>query len=211
MFFTASMNDQEYVQKVAVMLYRYNVHKILTDKDTEHFNGLSKLTQSKRFRKIYQIFSGGSLAKSPAKILQIIKAQLGVTDDENIDCLLDLHLNELSDWFIERHNKYKVLACGTYWLHCRTTEDTYLGSSMNIGRRFKHHKYLLDNFLHPNPKLQRLWLDYGEQNFNFSPLKITADYKTHERTMITKLKGLLPLINCPQRSCYARCRRNVFK
>jgi hypothetical protein len=205
------MTDEEYLKKVAEMLYHFNVHRIIADGNSEYLNKLSKLAQSKRFRKVYQIFARCSRVETPLKILQIIKNQLGITADENFNYLLDLPWNEILDWFVERHDKNKVLACGTYWLHCRATEDTYLGCSMHIERRLKHHKYLLDNFMHQNPKLQRLWLDYGEKDFDFVPLKFTTDYKVHERTMIAKLKGFFPLINCQQRSCYARCRRNVFE
>lgn len=205
------MDDKEYIKNVAAMLYCHQVHCVLANIDSEYLNILPKIAQGKKFSKIYKIFSRDSVAKSAPKILETIKSQLGVVHGEDLNFLNKLTKEQILVWFAERHEKYKEIYCGTYWIHCIPTLDTYLGSSINVPQRLKSHKYLLDNSRHPNAKLQRLWNIHGEANFELKMQKCTVDYKSHERTLIRKLKPYLPLLNCQQKSCYARCQRNVLE
>lgn len=193
------MNDREYIHKVASMLYHFNAHRILSDRNSEYFDGLSKLPQSSRYHKAYQIFSGGSQAKSPGLILSFIKLQLGIyPGGEPVDYLLDFDKEKTLDWFSERHRQYKFLQCGVYWVLCNTTHDVYIGSSQNIQRRLSAHRCHLNSFTHRNARLQALWLKYGEKDFEFKTLRLTVDYRSYEKAMINKLGEYMPVLNTLQ-------------
>ncbi|OKH56254.1 hypothetical protein NIES2101_00270 [Calothrix sp. HK-06] len=193
------MKDEEYIQRVAEMLYHYQVHRILTDNDSELFKKLSKLPESKRFRQVYEIFSNCSSAKSPPRILQIVKQQLGVCEIEDFDFLNDLSISGVFYWYKIRHEQYKQLGCGTYSICCLVTEHTYVGSSKNIPKRLAEHRCKLNSSAHWNAKLQALWLKYGKHSFYFRINKITTDYKNDEKMLIEEMKYQVPLVNCSGR------------
>lgn len=48
----------------------------------------------------------------------------------------------------------------------------YIGSSIDIYRRFKEHKYYLHNGKHHSTYLQNAWDKYGENSFSFNILKV---------------------------------------
>lgn len=51
----------------------------------------------------------------------------------------------------------------------------YIGSAVNIGRRWYRHKYDLRNTCHSNQHLQRAWVKYGEASFIFEILEQVSD------------------------------------
>ena len=57
--------------------------------------------------------------------------------------------------------------CGTYKIFNRRDGKFYVGSSINIGRRFNAHRSLLRNNKHFNRHLQSAWNKYGECEFEF--------------------------------------------
>lgn len=57
---------------------------------------------------------------------------------------------------------------GIYEIRCKVTDDAYVGSSRNIGRRWYGHRARLRNNIHPTKHLQNAWNKYGEENFEFS-------------------------------------------
>lgn len=57
---------------------------------------------------------------------------------------------------------------GVYKITNIATNKSYIGKSIDIKRRFRKHKYYLNNEQHHNMHLQRSWNLYGEENFNFS-------------------------------------------
>ena len=59
---------------------------------------------------------------------------------------------------------------GIYQIKNIETGDKYIGSSVDILRRFHHHKYYLRKGNHVNPHLQRAWNKYGGDKFEFAPL-----------------------------------------
>ncbi len=60
---------------------------------------------------------------------------------------------------------------GVYAIVHEPTNRSYIGSAINIKRRFKEHKILLRKGLHHSPYLQNVWNKYGESQFVFKVLK----------------------------------------
>lgn len=59
---------------------------------------------------------------------------------------------------------------GIYEIRNVITNDFYIGSSRNCGKRFSTHYRELKLGIHDNSKLQNSWNKYGETNFYFSTL-----------------------------------------
>ena len=57
--------------------------------------------------------------------------------------------------------------CGIYQITNLVNNKKYIGSSVDIKRRWAIHKTQLKNDKHPNPKLQHGWNKHGESNFLF--------------------------------------------
>lgn len=57
---------------------------------------------------------------------------------------------------------------GIYKIENKINGKIYIGQSVNIKKRWKHHKYDLDNNKHANKHLQSAWFKYGKNNFSFS-------------------------------------------
>lgn len=55
--------------------------------------------------------------------------------------------------------------------------SSYVGSSTDIARRFRKHRYKLSKGIHYNPHLQASWDKYGEGAFAFSALEEVAGNK----------------------------------
>lgn len=64
---------------------------------------------------------------------------------------------------------------GIYKITNTTNGVFYIGSAVNIGRRWYRHKYDLRNTCHSNQHLQRAWDKYGEGSFIFEILKQVSD------------------------------------
>lgn len=61
---------------------------------------------------------------------------------------------------------------GIYKIKNTVNNFSYIGSSKNIKRRFRDHKYFLRHNKHANIYLQRSWNKYSENNFIFEILEI---------------------------------------
>lgn len=57
--------------------------------------------------------------------------------------------------------------CGIYCIENIINNKKYIGQSINIYQRWKHHKSDLNNHRHINDYLQRSWDKYGADNFIF--------------------------------------------
>lgn len=57
---------------------------------------------------------------------------------------------------------------GIYSIRNLENGKIYIGSAINLGRRWTEHKYRLNNNTHTNPHLLRSWNKYGKDNFEFS-------------------------------------------
>lgn len=62
---------------------------------------------------------------------------------------------------------------GVYKIENKITGDYYIGSSIDIAKRWYAHKWELRNNKHNNPHLQNSWNKYKKKNFQFIILVIT--------------------------------------
>ena len=62
---------------------------------------------------------------------------------------------------------------GIYIIENILNETKYVGSAINIKKRWYQHKYTLNNGTHDNSYLQRAWNKYGESSFRFRIIEIT--------------------------------------
>jgi group I intron endonuclease len=62
--------------------------------------------------------------------------------------------------------------CGAYRIRNKKNNYRYVGGSVHIIRRFKHHRRLLTRGQHPNRSLQYAWRTYGEDSFVFEILEL---------------------------------------
>ena len=59
---------------------------------------------------------------------------------------------------------------GIYKIEHVDSGKIYIGSAVNIKRRWAEHKHRLKKQIHPNPKLQNAWNKYGAEAFEFTTL-----------------------------------------
>lgn len=68
----------------------------------------------------------------------------------------------------ERELKVKILKnCGIYIIQNNINNHIYIGSSINVKKRFNSHLNLLNKNKHSNLHLQSAWNKYGQENFVF--------------------------------------------
>ena len=68
----------------------------------------------------------------------------------------------------QREERLKILKnCGIYIIQNLVNGNIYIGSSINIRKRFSQHKSTLRHNTHRNKHLQNAWNKYGEENFEF--------------------------------------------
>lgn len=70
---------------------------------------------------------------------------------------------------------------GIYSIFCTGNEKTYIGSSVNIDKRFRAHKSKLRTNKHANPHLQSAYNKYGEKKFEYSVVEYCEKEKLIER------------------------------
>jgi group I intron endonuclease len=63
-------------------------------------------------------------------------------------------------------------ASGVYQILCVPTDKVYVGSAINLARRWREHVLLLRKSRHTNSYLQHAWNKYGEDQFHFSILEL---------------------------------------
>lgn len=68
----------------------------------------------------------------------------------------------------------------------------YIGSSIDIFRRWRQHRRQLRLNVHINPKLQHAWNKYGEKSFQFEIIEECVDFLSKEENL---LKSLAPDYN----------------
>jgi group I intron endonuclease len=72
----------------------------------------------------------------------------------------------------------KLAVSGVYRIVCAVSGAVYIGSSVNMPKRFSIHIFHLKRGTHPNLRLQRAWLKYGEGAFRFDVLELVSPDKT---------------------------------
>lgn len=72
------------------------------------------------------------------------------------------------EFFAQREERLRILKnCGVYVIRNLVNDNIYIGSSVNIKKRFCQHRDGLRKNKHHNKHLQRSWNKYGEENFEF--------------------------------------------
>jgi group I intron endonuclease len=72
------------------------------------------------------------------------------------------------EFFVQREERIRILKnCGIYVIRNIVNDNIYIGSSVNIKKRFCQHRNSLRKNKHHNKYLQRSWNKYGEENFEF--------------------------------------------
>jgi len=84
---------------------------------------------------------------------------------------------------------------GIYKIICRSNNKFYIGSSININRRFKDHIRLLKRNNNKNKYLQNSWNKYGEKNFKFEIIEIVNNVKQ----LLIREKWWIDNTNCYNR------------
>lgn len=75
-----------------------------------------------------------------------------------------------------------TIASGIYQIRCLANGKIYIGSAVNIKKRWKLHLYDLANDRHHSSRLQRSWNKYKADQFVFEILEIIADKADLVRT-----------------------------
>lgn len=65
--------------------------------------------------------------------------------------------------------------CGIYQIKNLVTGKSYVGSAVNISRRWSLHKHQLRRGVHHSKKLQRAWNKHSQAAFSFEVLEIVAE------------------------------------
>lgn len=111
--------------------------------------------------------------------------------------------------FLKRYNPQNIAfgkKSGVYKILCVPTGDSYIGSSGRLPTRLSTHKTYLksDKRNHHSQKLQELWNTHGKDNFDFSVIEYTSDYKQREKDFIKEQKPSLNTLHLPdvQQFCW---------
>ncbi len=91
---------------------------------------------------------------------------------------------ELLDEYKTRRPEMGVIS-----FKCATTGESFLGISTDTRADFNSNRAKLSMNYHPNKRLQELWNQYGESNFELSVLK-TLKYENREEDHTLKLESL---------------------
>lgn len=85
---------------------------------------------------------------------------------------------------------------GVYQIKNLVDGKVYVGSSIDLQRRFKEHRDSLLRGIHPNTHLQNAWNMYGETSFEFSVLEEVYD----PDILRSREKHYIDLLDCTNRS-----------
>ena len=75
---------------------------------------------------------------------------------------------------------------GIYKIYCTTEDKYYIGSSININRRWSEHRRELNRNAHRNKYLQLDWDAYGDESFEFNVLELTENLIVREQYWINR-------------------------
>ena len=92
--------------------------------------------------------------------------------------------------------------CGVYQIRNIINGHRYIGSSVNIKKRFANHKQSLMGCIHKNDHLQNAFYKYGMENFSFEILLFTdnGNHLFYEQMLINYLKpeyNISPNVSAP--------------
>lgn len=91
------------------------------------------------------------------------------------------------------------MTAGVYKITCLPAHEFYVGGSANVERRLAQHKRLLNKGRGATLRLQRLWDEFGEAAFAFTPIIVcrAQDVMMYEQAAISALK---PTVNASGRA-----------
>lgn len=93
---------------------------------------------------------------------------------------------------------------GIYIIECNQENKVYIGSSVNIDRRWAEHKYKLNKGTHHTKELQLAWDAYGDESFIFRILeqtdKLAIDEQKWLNSFADRLYNSSLAANNPQRN-----------
>jgi len=81
------------------------------------------------------------------------------------------------------------VSSGVYCIHNKSSHKVYIGSSLDIKKRWREHKYKLKHDRHENTYLQRAFNKYGEDQFELVTLEQTDDLVNSEQIWIELSKS----------------------
>jgi group I intron endonuclease len=90
---------------------------------------------------------------------------------------------------------------GIYKIKSLQTEKFYIGSSINIEKRFIRHIQQLKNKMHSNLNLQKLYDEYGEMDLHLEVLEILENKKFIFQIEQWYLDNLKPSLNINLNAC----------
>jgi group I intron endonuclease len=67
------------------------------------------------------------------------------------------------------------MSSGIYRIRNTVTQESYVGSAADIGRRVHNHRRYLQSGCHQSLLLSQAWAQYGADSFAFETLEIVAD------------------------------------
>jgi hypothetical protein len=111
-------------------------------------------------------------------------SKVGITEKFNRDhlyCIIEVELpsgsnpNYKSCDAIKRDLRLHDKKCGIYEIFCSKTQKRYIGSSKDIGARFRQHFALLIQNKHHSEKLQHDWNQYLPSSFEFRVVEEVGD------------------------------------
>lgn len=68
--------------------------------------------------------------------------------------------------------KYRKPEMGIIYFKCISTKDIFIGISKDTKADINSNSFKLGGNLHPNPILQKMWDDYGRDNFEIGVLEV---------------------------------------
>ena len=89
----------------------------------------------------------------------------------------------------------EVCKSGIYKITCLPNEKVYIGSAVDLDKRFNVHFSTLKNKKHDNQYLQNTWNKYGSENFTFEVIEFIDDVRClirAEQVWLDYFKGANP-------------------
>ena len=83
--------------------------------------------------------------------------------------------------------KYRKPEMGIIYFKCISTKDIFIGISKDTKADINSNSFKLGGNLHPNHTLQKIWGDYGRDNFEIGVLEVLPyDEKDKDKDDYTK-------------------------
>lgn len=89
-----------------------------------------------------------------------------------------------------------MTAAGIYAIQRKDSDERYIGSAVNIGRRWSTHRHALRRGKHHSPRMQNVWNKHGEDVLEFVVLEAVEDKANLiEREQVWLDRGTFPAYN----------------